>query len=137
MDIQIRLAVLQDLADIKKYGEHLTENALKHKIMHKHILAAEIDGSFAGWLRYSLFWDEIPFMNMLFVAEEYRGKNIGSSLVRKWEELMLEKGYGMVMTSTQSNEYAQHFYRKMGYRDAGGFLNPDNQYEIILTKPLI
>ena len=26
------------------------------------------------------------------------------------------------MTSTQVNEEAQHFYRKMGYKDCGGFV---------------
>ena len=28
----------------------------------------------------------------------------------------------MVMTSTQVDEEAQHFYRKLGYKDAGGFV---------------
>ena len=29
-------------------------------------------------------------------------------------------GYGMVLTSTQVDEDAQHFYRKLGYKDCGG-----------------
>lgn len=28
--------------------------------------------------------------------------------------------YGMIMTSTQVDEDAQHFYRKLGYKDCGG-----------------
>ena len=35
---------------------------------------------------------------------------------------MKEQGYGMVMTSTQVDETAQHFYRKLGYKDSGGFV---------------
>ena len=35
---------------------------------------------------------------------------------------MKKVGYGMVMTSTQVDEEAQHFYRKLGYQDAGGFV---------------
>ena len=31
------------------------------------------------------------------------------------------QGYGMVMTSTQADEEAQHFYRKIGYKESGGF----------------
>ena len=35
---------------------------------------------------------------------------------------MKEQGYGMVLTSTQVDENAQHFYRKLGYKDCGGFV---------------
>ena len=28
----------------------------------------------------------------------------------------------MVLTSTQVDEDAQHFYRKLGYKDCGGFV---------------
>ena len=35
---------------------------------------------------------------------------------------MQQLGYKMLMTSTQVDENAQHFYRKLGYQDAGGLL---------------
>lgn len=41
------------------------------------------------------------------------------------------------MTSTLSNENAQHFYRKLGYRDSGGLLLPNEPLEIIFVKNLI
>lgn len=40
------------------------------------------------------------------------------------------------MTTTQSNEYAQHFYNRLGYAAAGGFLLPGESYELILAKKL-
>ena len=36
-----------------------------------------------------------------------------------WEDEMRGLGYKMVMTSTQADEQAQHFYRKLGYVDRG------------------
>ena len=33
---------------------------------------------------------------------------------------MRMQGYGKVLTSTQVDEDAQHFYSKMGYKDCGG-----------------
>jgi ribosomal protein S18 acetylase RimI-like enzyme len=39
-----------------------------------------------------------------------------------WEEDMKSKGYDMVLTSTQVDEEAQHFYRKLGYKDCGGII---------------
>ena len=40
-----------------------------------------------------------------------------------------KQGYGMVMSSTQVDEDAQHFYRKPGYKDCGGFTVDTPGYE--------
>lgn len=96
-----------------------------------------IDEKFVGWLRYGMFWDELPFMNMLFIIEAYRGRELGKRLVQKWEEDMCDNGYKMVMTSTLSNEGAQHFYRKLGYRDIGGFIMPNKPEELMFLKELV
>ena len=94
------------------------------------------DGSFAGFLRYGLFWDSIPFMNLLFLLEEYRNQGIGTALVAFWEDRMRKEGFSRVMTSTQSDESAQHFYRKLGYMDTGALVLPEQPMEIILRKEL-
>jgi hypothetical protein len=39
-----------------------------------------------------------------------------------WENEMQQLGYKILKTSTQVDEDAQHFYRKLGYQDAGGLL---------------
>lgn len=36
-----------------------------------------------------------------------------------WENEMKRKGYDLLLTSTQVNEEAQHFYRKLGFKDCG------------------
>jgi ribosomal protein S18 acetylase RimI-like enzyme len=89
-----------------------------------------------GWLRYGYLWDTVPFMNMLFIAEEKRRKKLGTKLVTYWEKEMQKRGHGMIMTSTQSNEQAQHFYRRLGYQDAGALLLPGEALEIIFLKSL-
>ena len=42
----------------------------------------------------------------------------------------------MVLTSTRSDERAQGFYRKLGYRDCGALLLPEEPLEIILFKKI-
>ena len=59
---------------------------------------------------------------MLHVAEKYQGLGFGKVLMEFWENEMQQLGYKMLMTSTQVDENAQHFYRKLGYQDAGGLL---------------
>ena len=92
------------------------------------------DESKIGWMRYGYFWDNTPFMNMIWVDEQYRGKGVGKQVVLFWEDEMKQKGFKMVMTSTLANEEAQNFYRKLGYRDAGCLLLENEPLEIILTK---
>lgn len=42
---------------------------------------------------------------------------------------MKAQGYGMSLISTQVNEDAQHFYRKLGYKDCGGLVINISGYE--------
>jgi ribosomal protein S18 acetylase RimI-like enzyme len=46
-----------------------------------------------------------------------------------WENEMRELGFKMVMTSTQVDEEAQHFYRKLGYKDRGGLCLDGTPFE--------
>jgi ribosomal protein S18 acetylase RimI-like enzyme len=71
---------------------------------------------------------------MIFLLDEYRGRGLGHNLINFWESEMKKQGYKRIMTSTLSNEDAQHFYRKQGYIDSGCLLLPGEALEIILTK---
>lgn len=133
----IRYANEDDFEILRKYDKHICEIELKSSINTRRVLVMCYNNSFIGWLRFNLFWDNIPFMNMLYFFEQYRGKGYGKQLVAFWEKEMLNSNYKMVLTSTLSNEQAQFFYRKNGYIDCGSLLLPDEPLEIILRKNLI
>ncbi len=133
----IRYANKNDITTLKKYDKHIWEIELKNSINAKRVLILLHNDTFIGWLRFNLFWDNIPFMNMLYMLEDYRGKGYGKQLVGFWEKEMLKNGYKMVMTSTLSNEDAQFFYRKNGYVDCGSLLLPKEPLEIIMLKNLL
>jgi ribosomal protein S18 acetylase RimI-like enzyme len=132
----IRTVEINDLQWLKKNEKHISEEKLETKIKNKEIFVVEEDEKMIGWLRYSFFWDNIPFINMLFLIEEHRNKGIGRKLVKYWENFMKQYGYKNVLTSTQSNEEGQHFYRKIGYTEIGGFKFPRDPYEIIFHKEI-
>ena len=134
--MSIRIAELSDLPFLKQYDKHISETELRNAIIQKHILIAETNGKTVGWLRYNYFWDNTPFINMLFILSEYRGNQYGTNLISYWEEQMKRLGFHVVMTSTQANECAQHFYHKLGYNTIGGFLMGNEPYELILSKEL-
>lgn len=82
-----------------------------------------------GLLRYNLFWDNTPFCTMLFVDFNYQRKGYGKKLMKFWEEDMKSLGYEMVMTSTQVDEDAQHFYRNMQYEESGGLVINNTKFK--------
>ncbi|EPS47694.1 acetyltransferase [Clostridium botulinum CFSAN002369] len=133
--MKIEYASELDFQFILDNDRHVSKQLIKNKLKEKEIMIAkDQDNKIIGWLRYSYFWDNIPFMNMLYINENYRNKGIGKKLVEFWEPEMKSKGYELVMTSTLSNEQAQHFYRKLGYKDVGSLLLDDEPLEIIFTK---
>ena len=99
---------------------HLPEAAFEEMVRDGRGYVLLEDGEPAGLMRWNLFWDMIPFCTLLFVAEDRRGRGLGRALMARWEADMKALGHGMVLTSTQVDETAQHFYRKLGYRDCGG-----------------
>lgn len=134
--MEIRYAVPGDLEMISEYDDDVPEEVLESAIAMKRIILLFIDGELEGWLRFNLFWDNIPFMNLLYLFEEQRGKGCGTKMVEFWEREMADRGYSFVLTSTQSNEEGQFFYRKLGYTDRGALVLPDEPLEIILYKKL-
>jgi ribosomal protein S18 acetylase RimI-like enzyme len=75
-------------------------------------------------------------MNRLHVAECRRGEGVGRLLVTEWERACGREGHTTVMTSSVSAESAQHFYRKLGYTDAGCLFLPGESAEIFFIKQL-
>lgn len=89
-----------------------------------------------GILRYNLFWDNTPFCTLLYISDKYQRQGYGKKLMEYWENEMEAKGYSLVLTSTQANEEAQHFYRKLGYRDCGSLIMKEEPTELFLIKEL-
>ena len=134
--MDIRNAQLDDIPALARLDRHISRQELESSVRLGRVYVAEKQGVFVGWLRYNLFWDNTPFMNLLYVLDSCRGKGFGSLMLKYWETWMKQAGYETVMTSTQSNECAQHFYNKLGYGAVGGFLLPGESYELILAKKL-
>ena len=132
--MEIRTAEKKDVEILLQSDRHIEKTELESVIVRGRVMLAEEKEMFVGWLRWGLFWDNTPFMNLLFLREEYRRCGFGKEMVLYWEEQMRAAGYDMVMTSTLSDEPAQHFYRRLGYVDCGALLLPGEPLEIILLK---
>ena len=118
--------------------KHMSEDEFLLKVRDRRAYVICEGNKPVGIMRYNLFWDNIPFLTLIHFDETYQGKGFGRQAMLYWEKEMREHGYKMVMTSTQVDEQAQHFYRKLGYIEKGS-LSFDNTpleqpMEMFLTK---
>lgn len=134
--MHIAFAEPGDLGYLIDEDRHLPRSVLEQKVQRREILLLWHENRRAGALRYGFFWDEIPFMNLLWVQEGLRGRGLGTGLISFWENEMHESGHETVMTSTLSSERAQHLYRRLGYKDCGCLLMPEEPLEILFSKRL-
>ncbi|MBE5947810.1 MAG: GNAT family N-acetyltransferase [Lachnospiraceae bacterium] len=127
--IEIRHVQSEDKEFWYSLDKHLPETEFDKKVKEKSGYVLLEDERKVGLLRYNLFWDNTPFCTLLFVDAGYQRKGYGRKLMEHWEADMKSQGYGMLLTSTQVDEEAQHFYRKLGYKDCGGFVIDIPGYE--------
>ena len=134
--IVIRYAEIVDKEFWFSLDKHMSEAEFERKVRDSQAYVVLSDGEPVGILRYNLFWDNTPFCNLLYIKDEMRGKGYGKALMIRFEEDARKSGYRFVLTSTQSNEDAQHFYRAIGYHDCGELRLPEETAELILRKDL-
>jgi len=133
----IELAQGKDKQKIAKLDSHILPARLGECIWNGQVYVLKDDAiknggqnhrlkdPVVGVLRYSLFWQSIPFLDLLYIEKAYRKKGFGTQMMREWESTTKLCGYKYVMTSTQSDEDAWSFYEKLGYSKVGSFLPPE------------
>lgn len=140
MDVKLICPEGQTIEYVRSLDGHVSDRAFTAALSEGRCFAITADGKNVGVLRYGLFWDTIPFLNLIYLEDGLRRGGIGSRALALWESMMSQQGHGMVMTSTQSDEEAQHFYRTMGYKDAGCLLldcpGYEQPMEMFFTKAL-
>lgn len=134
--VELRLATQRDGELLLREDHHVRSTELSRIIDAGRVLVAAEGASVRGWLRWGLFWDSIPFMNLLFVLETHRRRGLGTRLMQHWESAQRADGFDSVMTSTLADEEAQHLYRRLGYVDCGCLLLDSSPLEIFLMKRL-
>jgi ribosomal protein S18 acetylase RimI-like enzyme len=136
VSVNTRPASSSDLPFLGEADTHLSPDRLAGLVSAGRVMVVEVDGDVVGFLRWGLFWDQVPFLNLLWVLPARRGHGAGSALVEAWERSQLAAGHDLVLTSTMSDERSQHLYRRLGYVDTGALLLPDEPTELILRKHL-
>jgi GNAT superfamily N-acetyltransferase len=141
-DVQVRYAVDADLPYLMRNDSLVTQPMINTMISNRQVIVCMKGHRHVGCMRFG-FWEDtlFPFLHLIMVEKDARRQGIGRELMRYWEQEMKAKGHELVMTTTEVDNEAQHFYRKLGYRDSGGILFPQELYpgsvmELVLIKVL-
>jgi ribosomal protein S18 acetylase RimI-like enzyme len=137
---EIRYVSPNDKAFWFSLDNHMGESEFNLKVRDRRGYVIINESKPIGIMRYNLFWDNMPFLTLIYLEESCRGRGFGRQAISFWENDMRGQGYKMVITSTQVDGQAQHFYRKLGYVDKGCLLldnTPfDQPQELFMLKVL-
>lgn len=106
------------------------------KSKHDIALVADINGKIVGaiWGRimndYGHIDDKTPSF-AISVYKEYRGKGIGTALMREMLAILKKRGYKQASLSVQKKNFAAEMYRKLGFKTID-----ENEEEYLMVKKL-
>ena len=63
---------------------HVSEQGFLHRVRAKTGYVMWEEGRPVGLLWYCLLWDNLPFLNLLFVLPEHRGKGYAAEAMAQW-----------------------------------------------------
>ena len=101
-----------------------------------HALAAEVNGRVVGavWVRIMNDYGHIDGQTPSFAIslyEEYRGRGIGTAMMRRMLSLLKQKGYNRASLAVQKANYAVKLYQRTGFQ-----IVDENAEEYIMAHDL-
>lgn len=125
----IKTVTDDDIDFVMSIDKHVNKESYRNRVYTKSGYVLWEANQRIGIMSHCILWDNLPFMNFLFVKEEYRKQGLAKQALTDWENEMRKQGYRMVLISTQVDEDAQHLYRKSGYIDCGGLVFNGTPFE--------
>jgi hypothetical protein len=87
-----------------------------------------------GFLKFYVLWENLPFLEVIILREDCRG--LGREAVRQWEREMAARSFTRAVISTQADETAQGFWRRIGYGDCGSLNLPGRPIELFMFRDI-
>ena len=126
LKIELTLKPLEKTSEKKFESEFFREY-----VEGPRVFAAELDGEQVGWIELGYHkWNNRMRIWEFLVKEEFRGRGIGTLLMKHAAKLAKEKGARMLVLETQTcNVPAINFYLKHGFNligfDTAAYSNED------------
>ena len=136
--LDIRAATPDDVNTVAAL-DSLSAERLRRKVEREELLVAVEDARIVGSLRFGFMWDDSPFIHVIVVEEQARGRGIGTSMLTALEQRLRSAGYGRLLSSSEcSQARAQHWHRRSGFDEMGilAGLNEGGIGEVFFSKDI-
>ena len=137
---RVREATADDVDRISAFEHTVDRKQLMRRIGDAYlVLIVERDARVIGYLRTEFLWSRIPYIGLIGVAEQERGKGLGRRLLETLEESLRVRGYTRLLSSSQADEpEPQAWHRHMGFAECGilSGLNEGGIGEVFFVKNL-
>ena len=118
--LDIRYAEPEDLSWLHEHDRDVSSEWAERCITHREYIIALDEGQKTGFLRFSLFWGAIPYMDLIRVNEGLQRQGIGTALFKFWEKEMIAKGAKTLLTSSVHDEIEpQAWHKQNGFGECG------------------
>ena len=135
MNIIIRFATSNELELVRKIDPHskyVDPIKIKCKINSNEIILAFDNKEPVGLIKFSYFWATRPFLDLIWLKKDYRGKGVGKQLFKFLEEYLINEGYHYLMSSSEKDEIApQQWHKRQGFIPCGELTSLNLPYENI------
>ena len=123
MSINIRFAEPSDLKLVRQLDPHskyIDPKKIGQKLAANEIIIVLDDTKPVGLIKFSYFWATRPYMDLIWLKEQYRSKGIGKQLLSFLEDYLVSEGHLYLMTSSEKDEPApQNWHRSQGFTPCG------------------
>lgn len=143
-EISVRFATDADI-DWCRYTLTLDSNFPNQQLPGlSELIVAELDDQLVGVLHLAHLWPggqyRVPYISGIIVIKEYQRRGIGKALLYFLENLLLERGQRVLLSSCVVNEHEpQAWHRHVGFKNCGdleGIPFDDGLGEVFFYKRL-
>lgn len=132
----LRTAQDTDFDFLRDFSSECREDQLRAQIRDGRLRIINSSEGPVGFIKFYVLWEVLPFVEVIIIREESRGRGLGRAAIRSWEEEMSARSFQRAITSTQANETAQHFWRRIGYQDCGSLALPGRPVELFMYRDI-
>jgi len=137
--VRVRWGRAADLAGCRAFDRKTPARILARCLAERDVVIAELAGERVGYLRLERLWARLPYIALVMVAPEHRGRGVGAALLAFVESRLAAKGHDLLLSSSQTNEpRPQAWHRRMGFEECGRLrsVNRDGSGEVFFAKRL-
>lgn len=115
-----RLAGESDIPALRALDGWPSDATWGRVIANHEALVLEEDGAIVGLARYSVLWTTVPFLGLIFLAPEHRGRGLSRLLLGALCDHLRAQGYVALLSSSQTDEPGpQAWHLHMGFTANG------------------